>query len=99
MSHVPDRVWALNTLATLDPGHEFFKKSYNYERPNQRRPPNEALVLNDDELFTDLVVSSKVKKSKKKQHRSFKHFVVGDRHHYVQGRSQVDILKERFRDP
>ena len=58
------------------------------------------MVVNDDGLFTDLVLSSKTKSKKKKTIRSFKkHFPVVQPAPITGSKSQAQILKEQHGEP
>ena len=72
-THLPDRRWALDTLATLNPRHVIFGKDYNNIK-SKPKEDNAPKVDNEDDFFSGLVLSSKTKASSKKKRRAFKYF-------------------------
>ena len=65
--HKPDRNWIIIAIATLDPGHEIFAKSYKPAvRPGLAQGPR-ILVNNEDGFFTDLPLLSSARDLKVKQ--------------------------------
>ena len=64
--HKPDRNWIIIAIATLDPQHEIFGKSYKPQvRPGFEGPG--VLINNQDGFFTDLPILSSARDLKVKQ--------------------------------
>jgi hypothetical protein len=52
MDHVPDRAWMIIALATLNPEHEIFSKSYQPAIAERGLASNQIFVSNADGFFT-----------------------------------------------
>ena len=96
-THLPDKTWALLSLSTLLPHHIYFTKGYNYEKAKPKNQKPDRFVDNNDGIYEGLVLTSHTKFSKKKQMRSFKHFEAFERPVGHIGKSQAEILKQKFR--
>jgi hypothetical protein len=63
-THLPDKVWLVNVIATLDPANEMFKK--DYVAPSIRKKLQDiATIVLPDKLFVGLPKSKSKNKSRR----------------------------------